>query len=120
MKSDRVFVNPFQLMGLRPSNGGLRTEDLHTKPVSESLSFEDGLPIMMAKILEMTRLLSRCLFSGSKAQMKACEGWPKRFISSKRFLPDPYFLLKSAQIWPGVFSAFLSVWKGSETCLKAF
>lgn len=77
MKSDRVFVNPFQLMGLRQTSGGLRREDLHTKPVSDSLSFEDGLLIMIAKILQMTRLLSRCLFSGSKAQMKASESLGK-------------------------------------------
>jgi Na+/phosphate symporter len=77
MKSDRLFVNPFTRMGLRPHTMGLRIEDLHGKPVSSSLSFEDGLPIMMAKILEMTRLLSRCLFSGSKAQMRACEGLAK-------------------------------------------
>jgi Na+/phosphate symporter len=74
MKGDREYTNPLQLMGIELPPHGLRIEDLYGKPVPESLSFEDGLPLMAAKILEMTRLLSRCLFSGSKAQMKASEG----------------------------------------------
>ncbi len=86
MKSDRVFINPFQIMGLSLSTGGVGIEDLHSRPVSESLSFEDGLPLMIAKILEMTRLLSRCLFSGSKAQMKTCEGLAKEIHRLEKVL----------------------------------
>jgi Na+/phosphate symporter len=77
MKSDRVYINPFQLIGIELPARGSRTEDLHGKPVPDSISFEDGLSVMMAKIVEMTRLLSRCLFSGSKAQMKASEALAK-------------------------------------------
>jgi Na+/phosphate symporter len=72
MKDVRIVVNPFRMMSPKLDSEALRLEELHTKSISESVSLQEGLLIMISKILEMARLLSKAVVSGSQAQMDAC------------------------------------------------
>ncbi len=73
MKDHRIVVNPFRMISPKLDFEALRLGELHEKPFSESVALQEGLLIMISKILEMTRLLSKAVVSGSLAQMDACE-----------------------------------------------
>jgi Na+/phosphate symporter len=73
MKDQRIVVNPFRIISPKLDSEAVRLEEFHEKPFSESVALQEGLLIMVSKIVEMTRLLSKCLVSGSRAQMEACE-----------------------------------------------
>jgi Na+/phosphate symporter len=73
MKDHRIVVNPFRIISPKLDSEAVRLEELHEKPFSESVALQEGLLIMISKIIEMTRLLSKGIVSGARAQMEACE-----------------------------------------------
>ncbi|MGB6066326.1 MAG: hypothetical protein WBG50_16105 [Desulfomonilaceae bacterium] len=73
MRDQRILVNPFRMISPKLDSEALRLEELYEQPFSESVTLQKGLLIMISKIIEMTRLLSRCLVSGSQEQMDACD-----------------------------------------------
>ncbi|MEJ2717610.1 MAG: hypothetical protein P8182_10790 [Deltaproteobacteria bacterium] len=72
MKHREVFFNPFRMLSPRLHAEAMRIEELYEKPVSESVSLEEGLLIMISKLIEMTQLLSKCVVSGADHQMDRC------------------------------------------------
>jgi Na+/phosphate symporter len=50
----------------------LRLEDLYKRPVSDAVSPAEGILIMTSKIIEMTRVLSRCLSDAREPEMEVC------------------------------------------------
>jgi len=63
MNGKRAFFNPFRMLGLKPADGNTLYETLHSKAVAESASLEEALLIVMSKIIESTRLLSKCVLN---------------------------------------------------------
>ncbi|MCA1961674.1 MAG: hypothetical protein LDL33_12870 [Desulfomonile sp.] len=61
MNGKRAFFNPFRMLGLKPADGNALYDELHSKKVAESSSLEEALLIVMSKIIESTRLLSKCI-----------------------------------------------------------
>jgi phosphate:Na+ symporter len=80
------FRNPFTAIGSEFSAGVERLDRLHLKPVSESGTLQEGLLIMVSKIIEMTRLLSGYVYSGSAVQMDDCYGIAKEIHVQEKFL----------------------------------
>lgn len=70
-EKDGVF-NPFRVASPQITEEVLRLEELHIKRVSEAAHLEEGLLILISKLIEMTRLLSDCMFTGDEAQMDQC------------------------------------------------
>jgi phosphate:Na+ symporter len=73
MKDKSVFFNPFRMLSPKLEAEALRIEELHKEPVSKALTLEEGVLVMISKLIEMTRLLSKAIFSGSASQMDRCE-----------------------------------------------
>jgi Na+/phosphate symporter len=73
MKHKEVFFNPFRMLSPRLDAEAVRIEELYEKPVSESVSLEEGLLIMISKLIEMTRELSKCVLTEATHQMDRCE-----------------------------------------------
>jgi Na+/phosphate symporter len=86
MKDKHIFFNPFRMISPRLEAEAERIDDLHQRPFSEGLSLEEGLLIMISKGIEMTRLLSKAVYSGSKAQLDACEAFAKEIHAQERAL----------------------------------
>ncbi|MGO9570498.1 MAG: hypothetical protein ACLP5H_23450 [Desulfomonilaceae bacterium] len=86
MKDHRIVVNPFRMISPKLDSEALRLEELHEKPFSESVALQEGLLIMVSKTIEMTRLLSKCMVSGSRAQMDACEALGKDVHEQEKVL----------------------------------
>ena len=61
-------------------------EELHQKPVSDSMTLEEGLLVMLSKLMEMTRLLSKAVVSESTAQMDQCDALSKEVQAQETIL----------------------------------
>lgn len=86
MKDKHIFFNPFRMISPRLEAEAERIDELHQRPFSESLTLEEGLLIMISKAIEMTRILSKGIVSGSKAQLDACDALAKEIHSQERAL----------------------------------
>jgi len=73
MKEKAIFVNPFRMLSPKLDQEALKLETLHEQPVSPAVTLEEGLLIMISKLIEMTRLLSKGLVSGSEPLMSRCQ-----------------------------------------------
>jgi Na+/phosphate symporter len=86
MKEKALFFDPFRIISPGLNAEALRLEDLHGRPVSEPVSLQEGLLVMSSKIIEMIRLLSKCVVSGSQKQMDACESLAKQVHEQEKVL----------------------------------
>jgi Na+/phosphate symporter len=73
MKDQRVVVNPFRILSPKLDSEASRFEDLHQMPVSEHISPEEGLLIMMSKLIEISKILSRAVVNADAEQLAICE-----------------------------------------------
>jgi hypothetical protein len=63
MREKCSFKDPFRRLGHGHDAKDLDVETLHRRPVSNSVGVEEGLALIISKLVEMTRLLAQC-FSG--------------------------------------------------------
>ena len=56
MKDKRIFFNPVRMISPKLDSEATRLEELHQQPVSASFTFEEGLLVMLSKLIEMIRL----------------------------------------------------------------
>ncbi|WP_041285982.1 hypothetical protein [Desulfomonile tiedjei] len=57
MKDKHIFFNPLRMISPKLDHEVARIEELHEAPVSESVTLEEGLVIMLSKLIKMTGLL---------------------------------------------------------------
>jgi Na+/phosphate symporter len=72
MMDERRIINPFRVLSPQVDAEVLRLKELHRARVSESSALHEGVLIMISKLVEMTKLLSECIFTGDKAKMDDC------------------------------------------------
>lgn len=73
MKDKRVFFNPVRMLSPKLDSETLKIEDLHQHPVSEALTLEEGLLVMLSKLMEMARLVRLGFIEDCPEEIKACE-----------------------------------------------
>jgi Na+/phosphate symporter len=73
MKEKGVFFNPFRMLSPKLEKEAVKLEKLHEEQVSESASLEEGVLIVISKLIEMTRLLGKSLVTDSVEQMDVCD-----------------------------------------------
>ena len=73
MKDKRLFVNPIRMLSPKLDNEALKIEELHQKPVSESVTLEEGLLIMLSKLIKITDLLKLSFRTDSTADFEVCQ-----------------------------------------------
>lgn len=73
MKEKSYFFNPFRMLSPKLDAQAVKMEELHQEPVSGAMTLEQGLLVMISKLIEMTRLLGKAFVSGSASQMDRCE-----------------------------------------------
>jgi Na+/phosphate symporter len=86
MKDEHLFYNPFRMLSPKLDHEIEHIEELHERPVSQEISLEEGLLVMISKLIEMCRLLSKCLVTGSAAQMDRCEELSKDVHHQEKIL----------------------------------
>lgn len=73
MKDKRVFVNPIRMLSPKLDSEVLKIEELHQKPVSESVTLEEGLLIMLSKLIKITGLLTESFKTDSSEHLNLCQ-----------------------------------------------
>jgi Na+/phosphate symporter len=67
MKEPRVFINPLRILSLRLDREATRLDDRRTAPQQTSL--EESLITTAGKIIDIIRLISKCIVTGDKSEM---------------------------------------------------
>ncbi|WP_041286508.1 hypothetical protein [Desulfomonile tiedjei] len=61
MKSKRFFVNPFRIISPKLDAEAMRVDESHAVKATEMTCLEEGLLIMLDKLIEMTTLMHKCM-----------------------------------------------------------
>ncbi len=72
MRDNRIFVNPIRMLSPKLDSEALKIEELHKRPVSESVTLEEGLLIMLSKLIKITGLLSESFRTDSSEHFALC------------------------------------------------
>ncbi len=104
MKDKTLFFNPHPLITpeLNPESVRMKVPD--TRPVSVPISLQEGLLVMISKIIEMIGLLSKCVVSGAQRQMNACESLAKEAHQVDKALTEE---LVSSKLKPDMLKGLL-------------
>ncbi|MDQ7784138.1 MAG: hypothetical protein RDU20_14735 [Desulfomonilaceae bacterium] len=86
MKDEHIFYNPFRMLSPALDYEIEHIEEFHQKPVSEGISLEEGLLVMISKLIEVGRLLSRSVVTSSASQMDRCEKLAKDVHRQEKIL----------------------------------
>jgi Na+/phosphate symporter len=86
MKDGHPFYNRFRMLSPKLDHEALKIEKLHTEPLRESISLQEGLLIMASKLIEMCGLLSEVIVSGSHVQMDTCEKLAREVHEQEKIL----------------------------------
>jgi Na+/phosphate symporter len=86
MKEQHVFFNPFRMLSPKLNEEAERLEKMHDVPVQQSVSLEEGLLVMISKLIEMNRLLSKSVFPGSRDLMDRCAALAKEVHYQEKVL----------------------------------
>lgn len=73
MKEKKVVINPFRLISPKLDVEASRLAELYEAPPVERTSLEEGLLIMVSKLMEMSRLISKSLIMPDPAKFKRIE-----------------------------------------------
>lgn len=63
MKDKHIFFNPVRMISPMLDSEAKRLEELHREPVSATFTFEQGLVVMLSKLIEMIRLTREAYFT---------------------------------------------------------
>jgi len=86
MKDKRVFFNPIRMLSPKLDSEALKLEELYQTPVSESFTLEEGLLVMVSKLIEMTRSVHRHLMDGSPEEMAGFDQLAKEVHQQEKLL----------------------------------
>jgi Na+/phosphate symporter len=86
MSEKPFFENPFMVTNPGVDSEVLRLKELHLKRVTESSTFQEGLLIIISKLIEMTRLLSKCFSGGDASEADECAMLAREVNEEERIL----------------------------------
>jgi Na+/phosphate symporter len=73
MKDKRIVVNPFRILSPKLDLEALKLEELYEKPVSESFTLDEGLVVMLSKLIQMNRIIRESFVHNSADGFEACQ-----------------------------------------------
>lgn len=109
MKDKRVFFNPIRMLSPKLDSEATKIEELYQTPVSESFTLEEGLLVMVSKLIEMTRSVHRNLMDGSPEEMEGFDQLAKEVHQQEKMLTsnlactltDPPEICRIIVMFPG-------------------
>jgi Na+/phosphate symporter len=73
MKDKRIFFNPLRMLSPKLDSEATKLENLHMMGVSEAFTLEEGLVVMLSKLMEMNRLLEIGFINNCPKEIEACD-----------------------------------------------
>lgn len=86
MKSKEIFYNPFRLISPKLDSEASRLEEIYESPPEEVTCLEEGLLIMLNKIIRMTGLIRKSLLITDPAKLQECEKLAKEIHDEEKGL----------------------------------
>lgn len=88
MKDTKVFFNPFRMLSPKLDSEAIDIEELYKSPVSESMTLEEGLLVMLSKLIEMTKLLRDSFSKASDETFTAAQDLGKEVHAIEKILTE--------------------------------
>lgn len=109
MKEKRVFFNPFRMISPKFDAEATRLEELYESPVSESFTLEEGLLVMLSKLMEMTKRVRTALVTDAPEELEICDRLAKDVHAQEKLLTknlvceitDPVDMCRIVVLFPG-------------------
>jgi Na+/phosphate symporter len=73
MKDKHVFFNPFRLISPQLDREASRLEELYESPPADLTCLEEGLLVMLTRLMDMTTLAYKSLIIADPEKMKKCD-----------------------------------------------
>ena len=73
MKDQRILANPFRILSPKLDSEADRFQELHEVQVSESHTPEEGFLIMISKLVEMSKILSKSFAAPDQERLSQCD-----------------------------------------------
>lgn len=110
MKNKEIFFNPFRLISPKLDSEASRLEEIYESPPEEVTCLEEGLLIMLNKIIRMTGLVRKSLLVADPVKFEECEKLAKEIHDEEKELTgdlvcDPTVtkgdVLRTVVLFPG-------------------
>lgn len=88
MKDKHVFFNPLRMLSPKLDSEAIEIEELYQRPVSESMTLEEGLLVMLSKLIEMTKLLRESFSKVSDETLQAALELGKEVHAIEKILTE--------------------------------
>ncbi len=86
MKSKEIFYNPFRLISPKLDSEASRLEEIYESPPEEVTCLEEGLLIMLNKIIRLTGLIRKSLLITDSAKIEECKKLAKEIHDEEKGL----------------------------------
>jgi Na+/phosphate symporter len=86
MSEKPFYENPFETSSPAIDGEVSRLQGLHTKRVAESSTFQEGVLILISKLIEMTKLSSKCFVTEDRYLMDQCSELAKEVHEEEKIL----------------------------------
>jgi Na+/phosphate symporter len=73
MKDHRIFASPFRMMSPKLDSEADKFTELHEAQISESFTPQEGFLIMISKLVEMSKILSKSFAAPDQEQLSECD-----------------------------------------------
>ncbi|MBI5248489.1 MAG: Na/Pi cotransporter family protein [Desulfomonile tiedjei] len=73
MKDQRIFASPFRMMSPKLDSEADRFKELHEAQVSDAHTPEEGFLIMISKLVEMSKILSKSFVATDPERLSLCD-----------------------------------------------
>jgi Na+/phosphate symporter len=109
MKDNQVFFNPFRLISPKLNREASRLEELYESPPQEVTCLEEGLLVMLSKLVDMTNLTYKSLIIADPDKLKKCAGLGNEIHAEEKTLTGALVcspattanVLKTLVLFPG-------------------
>jgi Na+/phosphate symporter len=109
MKDSQIFFNPFRIISPKLNAEASRLTEIFEMPPPDVTCLEEGLLVMISKIIEMNRLLRKCLIIFDQAKADKCESLGRQIHNEEKTLTGDIVcsptttgaILKTLVLFPG-------------------
>jgi len=109
MKEKHIFFNPFRIISPKLNAEASRLAELFESPPPDITCLEEGLLVMISKLIEMNRLLRKCLIIFDPAKAERCESLGRQIHDEEKTLTGDIVcsptttgaILKALVLFPG-------------------
>ncbi len=109
MKEKQIFFNPFRIISPKLNAEASRLAELFESPPPDITCLEEGLLVMISKLIEMNRLLRKCLIIFDPAKAERCESLAQQIHDEEKTLTGDIVcspnttgaILKALVLFPG-------------------